>query len=49
MRGGAHVEIENLPGAPAIPPGAEFTVRFGAEGTPADLRNCRVNGAPCGF
>lgn len=49
VRGGAHVEIENLPGAPAIPPGAEFKVRFGAEGAPSGPDRCRVNGSPCGF
>ncbi|GAA4151242.1 hypothetical protein GCM10022416_48260 [Actinomadura keratinilytica] len=49
VRGGSAVEIRNIEGARPIPVGATWEVRFGAEGTPADLRNCRVNGAPCGF
>ncbi|WP_285497037.1 cellulose binding domain-containing protein [Actinomadura sp. NBRC 104425] len=49
VRGGSAVEIRNVEGARPIPVGATWQVRFGAEGTPSDLENCRVNGSPCGF
>ncbi|WP_119729181.1 cellulose binding domain-containing protein [Thermomonospora amylolytica] len=49
VRGGTSVEIRNLDGAPAVGPGATWEVRFGAEGTPAQPRDCLFNGRSCGF
>jgi hypothetical protein len=49
VHGGDRVEIRNLDGAPAIPPGATWEVRFGAEGAPATPKDCRLNDRGCGF
>ncbi|WP_103936349.1 cellulose binding domain-containing protein [Thermomonospora echinospora] len=49
VRGGERVEIRNLDGAPAIPPGATWEVRFGAEGAPAAPKGCRLNDRGCGL
>lgn len=49
VHGGDRVEIQNLDGAAAIPPGGTWEVRFGAAGTAATPKKCNVNGKACGF
>ncbi|TDD37410.1 hypothetical protein E1287_08550 [Actinomadura sp. KC06] len=49
VSGGSSVEITNLDGAPAIPPGGTWDVQFGASGATSTPKNCKLNGRPCGF
>ncbi|GAA4228660.1 hypothetical protein GCM10022254_19210 [Actinomadura meridiana] len=49
VSGGANPEIVNLEGAPAIPPGETWDVRFGAAGATSTPKGCELNGEPCGF
>jgi cellulose binding protein with CBM2 domain len=49
VHGGDKVEIRSLEGAPPIPPGAAWEIRFGAEGSPVAPGNCMFNGQSCGL
>ncbi|MFI0409516.1 cellulose binding domain-containing protein [Actinomadura sp. 3N508] len=49
VKGGANAELRNLDGAPAIPPGGTWDVRFGASGATSTPKACRLNGRSCGF
>ncbi|NVI90500.1 cellulose binding domain-containing protein [Actinomadura sp. BRA 177] len=49
VRGGEKVEIENLEGAPAIPPGGTWEVQYGAAGPASTPKGCEINGRACGF
>ncbi|MFP3968998.1 cellulose binding domain-containing protein [Actinomadura fulvescens] len=49
VRKGDRVEIQNLKGAPPVPPGATWEVQYGAEGVAADPKGCKINGRACGF
>jgi hypothetical protein len=49
VREGEQVEIANLAGAPAIPPGATWEIQYGAEGQPVEPQKCRLNGKACGL
>ncbi|MFC9972149.1 cellulose binding domain-containing protein [Spirillospora sp. NPDC127200] len=46
---GSKVEIRNLDGAAPIEPGGTWEVQYGAAGTAADPKDCRLDGRPCGF
>lgn len=49
VRGGDRVQIRSLDGAPQIPPGGTWEVRFGAAGSPVEPRKCRFNDRECGL
>ncbi|MGI5168003.1 cellulose binding domain-containing protein [Spirillospora sp. CA-253888] len=49
VRRGSKVEIRNLDGAAPIEPGGTWEVQYGAAGTAADPKGCRLDGRPCGF
>ncbi|TMR07055.1 hypothetical protein ETD83_01975 [Actinomadura soli] len=49
VSGGSSVEIRNLDGAPAIPPGGTWDVQFGASGPTSTPKGCELNTRPCGF
>ncbi|MBO2454910.1 cellulose binding domain-containing protein [Actinomadura barringtoniae] len=49
VHGGDKVEIQSEKGAEAIPPGATWAIQYGAAGSAANPKGCRVNGKPCGF
>ncbi|WP_396452491.1 cellulose binding domain-containing protein [Actinomadura sp.] len=49
VRGGEKVEIRNLDGAPAIPPGGTWEIQYGAAGRASTPKGCELNGGACGF
>lgn len=49
VHGGEKVEIKNLDGAPAIPPGGTWEVQFGAAGHASTPKGCELNGKACGL
>lgn len=49
VEGGERAVIENLDGAPAIPPGGTWAVQFGASGATTAPKGCKLNGEACGF
>ncbi|TDC19484.1 cellulose binding domain-containing protein [Actinomadura bangladeshensis] len=49
VHGGEKVEIRNLDGVPAIPPGGTWDVQFGAAGPASTPKGCELNGRTCGF
>ncbi|WP_067481603.1 cellulose binding domain-containing protein [Actinomadura hibisca] len=49
VKRGSKVEIRNLPKAAPIEPGGTWEVQYGAAGTAADPKGCRLDKRPCGF
>ncbi|MFG1999246.1 cellulose binding domain-containing protein [Spirillospora sp. NPDC048911] len=49
VRKGDRVEIQNLKGAPPVPPGATWEIQYGAAGAAANPKGCKINGTACGF
>ncbi|KAB2342436.1 hypothetical protein F8566_38465 [Actinomadura rudentiformis] len=49
VRKGDRVEIQPLKGAPPVPPGATWEIQYGAAGTAANPKGCKINGKACGF
>ncbi|MFI6520215.1 cellulose binding domain-containing protein [Spirillospora sp. NPDC050679] len=49
VRRGSKVEIRSLDGAAPIEPGGTWEVQYGAAGSAADPKGCRLDGRPCGF
>lgn len=49
VHGGDRIEIRSLDGAPPIPPGGTWEIRFGAEGAAATPKACGLNNKSCGF
>ncbi|WP_433326892.1 cellulose binding domain-containing protein [Spirillospora sp. CA-294931] len=49
VKGGDRVEIQNLPGAAPIQPGATWDLQYGAVGSAVAPKGCRLNGKPCGI
>ncbi|TMR22748.1 cellulose binding domain-containing protein, partial [Actinomadura geliboluensis] len=49
VHGGTEVEIRNLDGARAIPPGGTWEIQYGAAGRASTPKGCELNGEACGF